>query len=129
MRASILNTANNTPLSSATPTVLDMVHCARFGAASKWWLLCQVIFPMPRVALSVLSAENVFSDDFLECFCLCLRLCLKGLLERNLYLSACLFFCCCGGVFDVPCLRSILIYLSWFVCNGVFVRQSDGIMA
>jgi hypothetical protein len=32
-------------------------------------------------------------------------------------------------VFDVPCLGSILIYLSWFVCNGVPTRQSDEILA
>ena len=29
----------------------------------------------------------------------------------------------------MPCLRSILIYFSCFVCNGVPARQSDGILA
>ena len=55
-----------------------MVHCARFGNASKWRLPCQVFFPTPRVAL---SSGNLLSDDFWEwvkCLCLCLSLCLKG---------------------------------------------------
>ena len=113
-----------------TSTVPDMVHCARFQVADA---LCQVFFSTAQVALSVLSSEIVFFDEFWEwvkCLCLCLHLCLKRLLESNFCLSICLFFCCCcGGVFDVPYLRSILIYFSCFVCNGVPARQSDGILA
>ena len=118
MRASLLNTANNAPLSSAlrtTPrcpvwfTVHNMVMLPSGGC---------LVMPFFGQAPLVLSSENVLSDDFWECvkcLCLCLRPCLKRLLKSNFYSSARLFFCCCGRVFDMPCLRWILINFSCFV--------------